>query len=94
MELTEGELSSEQGDFLMEMIRQHSEAKQQYLEYCQMHTMLSWEHGVLGDLGSVCCPREERIIPRYFSYIKPLVMVASFALVGLAIWFKWTIPQK
>ena len=94
MELTEGELSSEQGNLLMEMIRQHSEAKQQYLEYCQMHTMLSWEHGVLGDLGLSGAPEKKESSPRYFSYIKPLVMVASFALVGLAIWFKWTIPQK
>ena len=94
MELTEGELSSDQGDVLTEMIRQHSEAKQQYLEYCQMHTMLSWEHGVLGDIGMSGAPEKKESSPHYFSYIKPLVMVASFALVGLALWFKWTIPQK
>ena len=50
MELTEGELSSEQSRRLAEVIRQHPAAKQQYLEYCQVHTMLAWEHGVLGDL--------------------------------------------
>ena len=50
MELTEGELSSEQSHRLAEVIRQHPPAKQQYLEYCQVHTMLAWEHGVLGDL--------------------------------------------
>ena len=63
MDLTEGELSSEQGDRLMEMIRQHSEAKQQYLEYCQMHTMLSWEHGVLGDLGLSGAPEKKNHPP-------------------------------
>lgn len=50
MEMTEGELSSQQRHHLAEVVRQHPAAKQQYLEYCQVHTMLAWEHGVLGDL--------------------------------------------
>jgi ferric-dicitrate binding protein FerR (iron transport regulator) len=50
MEMTDGEISSEQRHRLDELIRQHPAAKQQYLEYCQVHTMLAWEHGVLGDL--------------------------------------------
>ena len=50
MEMTEGELSSQQRHRLAELMRQHPAAKQHYLEYCQVHTMLAWEHGVLGDL--------------------------------------------
>ena len=48
MELTEGDLSSEQSHRLVELMNQSPEAKQQYLEYCQMHTMLAWEHGLYG----------------------------------------------
>lgn len=47
-ELTEGELSSEQSRRLEDLVREHPSAKEMYLEYCQVHTMLAWEHGVLG----------------------------------------------
>ena len=41
MEMTEGELSSVQRHRLAEVLRHHPEAKQQYLDYCQVHTMLA-----------------------------------------------------
>ena len=50
IELTEGELSPEHSRRFMEIMRQHPEVKKYYLEYCQIHTMLAWEHGVLGEL--------------------------------------------
>jgi len=80
MELTEGELSSEQRQRLAEMMRQHPAAKQQYLETCQMHTMLAWEHGVLGDLK----PELSETPPppsNSFSFWKPLAMAAGVLVV-------------
>ena len=60
MELTEGELSSEQGDVLMEMIRQYSGRSNSTLALSDAHYALVGT-GVLGDIGMSGAPR--RIIP-------------------------------
>ena len=70
MELTEGELSSEQSQRLEEVIRQHPRQKQQYLEYCQVHTMLAWEHGCW---GSCRC----RIFPAHLNSLRFLPLMET-----------------
>jgi hypothetical protein len=94
MELTEGELSSEQSHRLVEMIRQHPVAKQQYLEYCQVHTMLAWEHGALGGLQLPDLSNTPELPTDSFSLWKPLAMAAALVLAGVALWSQWGTPSK
>lgn len=93
MELTEGELSTEQSQRLMEMARRYPEARQKYLEYCQVHTMLAWEHGVLGDLHlpDLATTSEPQSIS--FSLWKPLAIAAALALAGVILWSPWGEPS-
>ncbi|MDC0259300.1 FecR domain-containing protein [Verrucomicrobiales bacterium] len=94
LELTEGELLSEQSHRLMEMIRQHPVAKLQYLEYCQIHTMLAWEHGVLEGL-QLPDPLDTPELPsRSFRLWKPLAVAAALVLAGVVLWSKWGEPSK
>lgn len=98
MEMTEGELSTEQRHRMAELIRQHSTAKQQYLEYCQVHTMLAWEHGVLGN--SQLPDRSDTPVPPSgsFSSRKPFATAAALAamlvLAGVILWPQWGAPSR
>lgn len=94
MELTEGELSPEHSRRFMEIMRQHPEAKQYYLEYCQIHTMLAWEHGVLCELQLPKPPEESEVSSNSFSLWKPLAAVAALVLIGVALWSQWGTPSK
>ena len=94
MELTEGELSSEQSQRLMEMSRQYPAARQQYLEYCQVHTMLAWEHGVLGDLKLPDLSSTPELPSASFSLWKPLAIAAVLVLAGVFLWSPWGAPSK
>ncbi|MDC0302555.1 LamG domain-containing protein [bacterium] len=94
MELTEGELSSEQCHRLQEMMNQSPKAKQQYLEYCQMHTMLAWEHGVLGGLPLPDLSKETEPPSNAFHFWKPLAMAAALVLAGVILWSPWKTPSK
>ena len=94
MELTEGELSSEQNHRLRKMIRHHPAAKQQYLDNCQIHTMLAWEHGVLGglqlpDLSDTSEPPSDS--SRLW---KPLAAAAAIVLTGVALLSQWERQSK
>ena len=94
MEMTEGELSSEQRHRLAEVIRQHPVAKQQYLEYCQVHTMLAWEHGVLGNLQLPDLSDTPEPPSDSFSFWKPLATAAALVLAGVILWPQWSAPSK
>ena len=94
MELTEGELSSEQSHRLAEVIRQHPTAKQQYLEYCQVHTMLAWEHGVLGDLPLPDLSDTPTPLSGSFGFWKPLAMAAALVLAVVILWSPWRAPSE
>ncbi|MDA7654872.1 FecR domain-containing protein [Akkermansiaceae bacterium] len=94
MELTEGELSPEHSRRFMEIMGQHPEAKQYYLEYCQIHTMLAWEHGVLSELQMPKPPEESEVSSNFFSLWKPLAAVAALVLIGVALWSQWGTPSK
>ncbi|MEN9020439.1 MAG: hypothetical protein GWQ05_12300 [Verrucomicrobiaceae bacterium] len=94
MELTERQLSSEQSHRLMELIRKHPTAKQQYLETCQVHTMLAWEHGVLGDLQLPDLSTTPELPSDSFSLWKPLAAAAALVLAGVALWSQqWGTPS-
>ena len=94
MELTEGELSSEQSHRLVEMIRQNPSVKQQYLEYCQMHTMLTWEHGVLVGLQMPDISNTPEVHSDSVGSWKPLAMAAALVLAGVVLWLQWGTPSK
>lgn len=98
MEMTEGEPSSEQSHRLAEVIRLHPAAKQQYLEYCQVHTMLAWEHGVLGDLQLPDFSDTREPPADFFSFWKPLTKAAALAgvlvLAGVILWPEWDALSK
>ena len=93
-EMTEGELSPEQGRRLSEVIRQYPAAKQRYLEYCQIHTMLAWEHGVLADLqlrGSSAASEVSSGILRFW---RPLASAATVLVAGVILWSQWNATLK
>tara|TARA_R110002049_G_scaffold4601_1_gene31659 strand:+ start:41808 stop:43352 length:1545 start_codon:yes stop_codon:yes gene_type:complete len=94
MEITESELSPEQSRRLAEVIRQHPAAKQQYLEYCQIHTMLAWEHGVLGDLQLRDLSDTPAPLSASFGFWKPLAMAAAVVLAGVILWSPWDAPSE
>jgi hypothetical protein len=94
IEMTEGELSSEQGHRLSELIRQYPSAKQRYLEYCQIHTMLAWEHGVLGDLQLPEFSAAPEVSSGIFSFWKPLAIAAAVLVAGVILWPQWDAPLK
>jgi len=94
MDLTEGELSSEQSQRLVAMMRRHPAAKQQYLEYCQVHTMLAWEHGVLGELQLPELSTTPELPSSSFRLWKPLAMAAALVLAGVALWSQWGTPSR
>ncbi|MDG2399632.1 MAG: FecR domain-containing protein [Akkermansiaceae bacterium] len=94
MELTEGKILPEQSRWLTEMMRQYPEVNQLYLEYCQMHTMLAWEHGVLGEL-QLPDPSNKSEVPSKALYLwKPVVAVAALMLIGVALWSQMGTPSK
>ncbi|MEP3479645.1 MAG: LamG-like jellyroll fold domain-containing protein [Fuerstiella sp.] len=88
MELADGQLSSQQSLRLAELIRQHPEAKQQYLEHCQVHTILAWEHGVLPhrqpSLSGTPRPASDS-----FRLWKPLTMAAALLMAAVILWSQW-----
>ena len=84
MELTEGQLLPEQSHRLVEMIQQYPEAKKQYLEYCQVHAMLAWEHGVLGVGQSPHSLSIHEIQPKSPSTSKRLV-IAALVVCGISL---------
>lgn len=49
MRQTEGDLDDDAKQILAKLLRNDSEAIYAYVEHCQIHTMLAWEHGVLPD---------------------------------------------
>ena len=89
MELTEGQLSPEQGRRLAVMTRRNPAARQRYLEYCQVHTMLAWEHGVLGDLLSPELSAAPATPSVSFGVWRPLSVAAAIALAGVILWAPW-----
>jgi hypothetical protein len=93
-ELTEGELSSEQSRRLEDLVREHPSAKEMYLEYCQVHTMLAWEHGVLGGLQLPDFSSTPEIPSGSFRSWKPLAMAAALVLTGMVLWSPWGTPSK
>ncbi len=94
MELTEGELSSEQSRRLEDLVREHPSAKEMYLEYCQVHTMLAWEHGVLGGLQLPDLSSTPEIPSGSFRSWKPLAMAAALVLTGVVLWSQWGASSK
>ena len=94
MELTESELSSDQRHQLMEFVRQHPSARRLYLEYCQIHTMLAWEHGVLGDLLVSHASETAEPSPNSINLWKRLAVVAALVVVGVFLWSPWGEPAK
>ena len=93
-ELTEGELSSEQRHRLAELTRQYPTAKQQYLEHCQIHTMLAWEHGVLGDFQTPGHSDKPELASVSISFWKPLAMGAALVMAGVILWPPWGAPSR
>lgn len=51
--MLDGELSADQQRRLAECIRTDPQAKQTYLEHCELHAFLQWEHGLLGGMESL-----------------------------------------
>lgn len=86
MEVTEGQLSTEQRRRLSTIIDAYPDAKQLYLEHCQMHTMLAWEHGVMRDLQLPSPAENPRQVARVVSNWKSFATVAAIALIALTLW--------
>jgi len=67
--LFDGSMDDAQRERFNVLIKNDAEARAFYFEYCEMHAMLQWQHGVLGGLSTV---QPERLAAR--SAITPLPM--------------------
>lgn len=87
--LVEETLTSEERHRLAELVQSDAALRARYLEHCNLHAALAWEHGVLGDMD---VPFEsepfhdEPIAFDFKRWARPLVWAASFALVCGIVW--------
>ncbi|MBI3857698.1 MAG: FecR domain-containing protein [Planctomycetes bacterium] len=76
--LPEGKLDAAGKKRLAEILKEHPEARQFYLEYCQMHALLQSAHGVLHALEIPSVARRRRLA--WFAAAAALLLVAAGAV--------------
>ena len=83
--LFEDSLSADEQVQFQALIKDSAEAKEYYLDYCQMHAMLSEESGYLaGNIPEITSRPKE---PKKFNFV-PLIAVAAMLVVSSLIFFK------
>ena len=91
--LVEETLTSEERQRLAEMVQSDPELRARYLDHCNLHAALAWEHGVLGDMDfmfesdaeSEPSSVSDNLI-QWSRWPRPLVWAASIALVCGIVW--------
>ncbi|MBB3209523.1 hypothetical protein FHS27_005363 [Rhodopirellula rubra] len=89
----EGDLDAEGKQRLAELLNAFPDAKQVYIEHCQMHSMLAWEHGTLPDiefhdrLQEKIFDRQQQVVLRSVASWRRLAIAAMILCV---ISFAWT----
>ncbi len=83
--LFEGELSAEQQRSLEALMKTDAKARALYLDYCEMHALLQWEHGVLGAEKNLLTAASPRIVAHKSSVWRLWLPLAAAALVAAAL---------
>jgi len=88
-----GERVALQSERLTALLKSSAAARAMYLDYCEMHTLLQWEHGVLGGLEKSALPAQLMPQPRsvqrgdkralWLAGIAAMVLLTAGALIGL-----------
>ena len=89
------QLTQEESKRLAELIQSDPAARKLYLEHCQMHANLRWEHGVLGEIDLPEDEEEETTIvefPVWKRWQRPLTIAASVLMLASIAWI--TIAPK
>ncbi|MGK0240800.1 MAG: hypothetical protein ACI92G_004291 [Candidatus Pelagisphaera sp.] len=87
--LVEETLTQEERQRLAEMVQSDPALRARYLEHCNMHAALAWEHGVLGDMDISFESepfQDEPIAFDFKRWARPLAWAASFILVCGLLW--------
>ncbi len=66
---TEGDLDAASARRLAELLRSDAEAMRFYVEYCQVHAILAWEHGVLGTPPPEAAPCPMPPLPTWHEWL-------------------------
>jgi hypothetical protein len=80
--LIDDELTPGQGQRLAEIVQSDSAARAVFLDHCQLHAALAWEHGVLS--GMDFC--EEVTVPARSKWTRPLALAAGLVLMAVLLW--------
>jgi len=82
--LFEGELSAQQRCSLETLVKSSETARAMYLDYCEMHALLQWEHGVLGVSGknTAAAPKQLPVRSRFQLRRLWLPLAAAAAIVA------------
>ena len=92
---TDGKLDAESIARLGVLLRDDREAQQFYVEHCQMHAMLAWEHGVMPALFEESRSESaDRTRPRKFQLRNLLAIAASVMLVFGVGWLMDLLPYE
>jgi ferric-dicitrate binding protein FerR (iron transport regulator) len=78
--MSEGRLDGARAKRLSEILKEHPDARQFYLDYCQMHALLESAHGVLQALGNPALSR--RRILSWSAAAAALLVLAGAALLA------------
>ncbi len=77
--MSEGQLDAQDTKRLSQILREHPDARQFYLDYCQMHALLQSAHGVLQALENPAVGRR-RLLAGLAAAAAVLVVVGAFFL--------------
>ena len=80
--LIDDKLTPEQGQRLAEIVQSDSAARAVFLDHCQLHAALAWEHGVLSGMDF---PEEVTVSARS-KWTRPLALAAGLVLMAVLLW--------
>ncbi|OUT60431.1 MAG: hypothetical protein CBB71_07785 [Rhodopirellula sp. TMED11] len=85
-ELFDGALDNDSATRLQQRLSTDADARGLYLDYCEMHAALAWEHGqVIVDIEPVAVPPERWRLRATMIWLA--AMAASLLLIGAASWW-------
>ncbi|MDA7640453.1 FecR domain-containing protein [Opitutaceae bacterium] len=91
--LVEETLTQEERQRLAELVQSDPALRARYLDHCNMHAALSWEHGVLGNMDFMFEPESEddrsvvsESTIQWSRWTRPLAWAASIALICGIVW--------
>lgn len=86
--MLDGELSAEHEARLAEYLRTDARARQAYLDHCELHAFLQWEHGLLGGMEKLDVASSPEVAPRkpvFLPFARRWFTAAAAALLAFGV---------